>query len=169
MNTNNKFAETTQRLKCWLGWQTACVIQLEIFVRQLCNKVRIWFKKNGLGLRIYKVWRCKLYESRTSESRKPPIFARYGSYKNYLRKFRRNIPNAHLPKKNQFSNMWKWLEEHVLFQTGKEYAGDTCYLRKNYRKLVLDWRNLQENLWFDLHSWRVCLQHQDELHQNFWI
>ena len=32
--------------------------------------------KDGLGVRIYNVWKCELYESRPSVSQEPPVLIR---------------------------------------------------------------------------------------------
>jgi len=34
-----------------------------MFVRQLCTEVQIWQTQDGLGVRIYYVQKCGLYES----------------------------------------------------------------------------------------------------------
>jgi hypothetical protein len=47
--------------------------QLNMFVRQLCMKDQNQHVKGGLGVRMYSVLKCSLYESQMSKSRGLPV------------------------------------------------------------------------------------------------
>jgi hypothetical protein len=76
MNTDNNVAKTTQRLKCWPGWQTVPLSNSsKCFVHKLCAEVLIQHMKDRLGVKIYNVQKCQLYESQTSKGQGLPVIS----------------------------------------------------------------------------------------------
>jgi len=54
------------KIKFGTQFYSATVRQLEVFVRQLCTKVRIRRTKEGIGVRMYNVRKCGMGEHRMS-------------------------------------------------------------------------------------------------------
>jgi hypothetical protein len=47
-----------------VGLAYSTIVQLlAMFVHQLCTKVQIWYMKDGLGVRIYNLRKCRLFVS----------------------------------------------------------------------------------------------------------
>ena len=57
----------------------------------------------------------------------------------------------------------KVFKQQVPFDTGQDQRICKKIWGKYLMKLELDWRNLQENGWFDLDSKRACLDEQQKL------
>lgn len=91
------------------------------------------------------------------------LLAIYKSYKNYRRKCSRNIPDVRVPKMTTVFKHLKRIRARDSILERKRAPRRQALPQKKLEKLALDWRNPQDSLWFDLHSWRVCLQHRDEL------
>ena len=59
-------------------------------------------------------------------------------------KFRWNLMMCLFQTQQQFTNTSEGFQQWVPFQTARQQAKDTCWVKKKYLKLVLEWKPLQE-------------------------
>ena len=74
-----------------------------------------------------------------------------------------------VPDRRAIYKYRKMIKQQVPAWAVRQHAEDTCSVRWNWTKFMLDWRNCQENTWLDLHRKRSGRHHQHKMQHNFSI
>ena len=106
-------------------------------------------------------WWCEVYVTHLQSLY--GAHTKYSRYKKWCSKLRQNFQMCPFHIGKQCTNRW-----FVSFETLQEHVEDTYTLRKNWTKLVLNGRYLQEKLRCNLQSELVCWRHHHETQQDYY-